>query len=369
MDHLIDLKSKRREQPDAVRALLRVGLYQLFWLDRVPEHAAVNETVGLANRFGASRQRGFLNAVLRGYTRERAGTRNLLVELETQNPEIAFSHPDWLVKDWIDQFGQDDTRELLRWNNQPAKTFARVNTLQISAAELKSRWESEGVEFHPASASSVPDDLYFELRSGPPPAGLDTFKEGCFYIQDPSTALACGMVDPQPGEEILDFCAAPGGKTTFLAQLAHDRAEIVAHDRHANRLKRVQSNCERLGVKSVTNFVSDARSIEDRLFDKILIDAPCSNTGVMRRRVDLRWRISREEIVRLAKTQIDLIKEAANHLKPNGKLIYSTCSIEHAENEAVIETTTKQGLRAEKTVSSKPFRDQIDGAFAAVFTR
>lgn len=369
LDHLIDRRSDTRKQPDAVRILLRIGLYQLFWLDRIPVHAAVNETVGLANKFGISRQRGFINAVLRRYSRECEKTKTLLTNLLTENPALGNSHPEWLIESWKGQFGDENTSKLLSWNNQPAPTFARVNTLATTSETLQKRWSDEGVEYQTISLPQLPKNLFFELRAGPLPSGLQSFHDGDFYIQDPSTALACTMLDPQPNDEILDYCAAPGGKTTLLAQLANDQAKIVAHDLHANRLERVRANCERLGVKSVTEFAAAESDLNGRKFDKILIDAPCSNTGVMRRRVDLRWRLSAEEISRLAKEQLELVLKAAAYLKPDGKLIYSTCSVDRAENEELVIALEKEGFTTGNQASFKPFQDGVDGAFAAILTR
>ena len=369
LDHLIDRRSDTRKQPDAVRILLRIGLYQLFWLDRIPVHAAVNETVGLANKFGISRQRGFINAVLRRYSRESEKTKTLLTDLRAENPALGCSHPDWLVESWNRQFGNENTNALLKWNNQPARNFARVNTLNTTSEDLRARWNEERIEFQPISLPQLPKDMFFELSSGPIPTGLQSFHEGDFYIQDPSTALACTMLDPQPNDEILDYCAAPGGKTTLLAQLANDQAKIVAHDLHPNRLERVRENCERLGVKSVTEFASPESGLNGRIFDKILVDAPCSNTGVMRRRVDLRWRLSADEITRLAQEQLKLVLEAATFLKPDGKLIYSTCSVDSAENEELVSGLEKEGFNVGNQASLKPFHDRVDGAFAASLTR
>ena len=190
-------------------------------------------------------------------------------------------------------------------------------------------------------------------------------RDGWFYIQDPSTLLAPALLDPQPGENILDLCAAPGGKTTFLAQLMHNEGKIIASDSDPSRLRMVKDNCARLGVTCVET-ISDFRfPISD--FDKILVDAPCSNTGVMRRRVDLRWRITAEEILRLQKTQLELLNQAATKLKPGGTLVYSTCSLEPEENSEVVKQflAAQPHFKLETERQLLPFTDGVDGAYVA----
>ncbi len=297
----------------------------------------------------------------------------------------------------------------------PPKTFARVNALKTDAGKLIEKWREENVEydfvrfnsgagFQPASGLGRQDvcptnfeNLAFELKSHPPLASLESFRDGWFYIQDPSTLLAVRELAPRPGETILDLCAAPGGKTTFIAQLMGNTGRIVAEDVSEDRLQLIRENCSRLGVTCVETLSAPhpgplpvwrgegekfenvaklsfappqrgeggRRPDEGELFDRVLVDAPCSNTGVMRRRVDLRWRISPDEIQRLRATQLDLLKVAATKLKPGGVLVYSTCSLESEENSEVV----KEFLREHKNFKSEserqllPFADNVDGAF------
>lgn len=357
MDHLIDQRVRGRQPPEPARIILRIGLYQLLWLDRIPAHAAVNESVALAAR-SAPRLKGFVNAILRHYQREGEATQQEIHQWQAEQPGLGFSHPDWLIARWEKQFGPEATGKLLKWNNIPARTFARVNTLRTNGEELAARWDQEGVSYQPAEVDWAPG-LFFELEKVPALSGLESFREGCFYLQDPSTALACRLLDPKPGDCILDLCAAPGGKTTLLAQMAGDQAEITAHDKSSKRLQLVRENCERLGVKSVRRFVS-TEELPGRTFDKILLDVPCSNTGVLRRRIDLRWRLSESEIERLAKTQRRLIEQARACLKPGGRLVFSTCSLEPDEN--------RTGLKFSKSRQLTPFDDGVDGAFAGILS-
>ncbi len=372
LDWLIARKTAGRTQKPALQNLLRLGLYQLFWLDRVPDHAAVHETVELAKRGGFGPQAGFVNAVLRDYLREREVTERLLAELKTTQPHLGCSHPAWLVARWQQRWGAEKARQLLDWNNTPPNTFARVNTLQIDAGKLVERWRAEDVEYDFVRRNWLEEKLVFELKVHPPLGQLPSFAEGWFYVQDPSTLLAVRELDPQPAESVLDLCAAPGGKTTYIAQLMRDEGRIVACDVSQERLKLIHENCARLGVTCVDPIlISTLGRRPSTHFDRVLVDASCSNTGVMRRRVDLRWRIRPEEIERLRAEQLNLLRQAAPLVKPGGVLAYSTCSLEPEENGKVV----KQFLGAQpqfKLARERellPFVDGVDGAYVAALVR
>ncbi|HEY3931303.1 MAG TPA: 16S rRNA (cytosine(967)-C(5))-methyltransferase RsmB [Verrucomicrobiae bacterium] len=371
LDWLIARKTNGREQKPALQNLLRLGLYQIFWLDRIPDHAAVHETVELAKQNGFGPQAGFVNAILRGYLREADETKKLLADLKISNPAIGFSHPQWLVEKWQKKFDAEKTLQLLEWNNTPPKTFARVNTLKIDAGKLIGKWREENVEYDFVRREWLEENLVFELKSHPPLNSLASFRDGWFYIQDPSTLLAVRELDAQPGETILDLCAAPGGKTTFIAQLMNNEGKIVACDISAERLKLVQENCTRLGVTCVETTQNSKLKTQNLKFDRILADAPCSNTGVMRRRVDLRWRISAEEILRLRQTQLDLLNQAAVNLKPGGVLVYSTCSLEPEENSEIVKEFLREHseFKLESERELLPFVVNVDGAYVARILR
>ena len=369
LDALIARKTDpAREQRPALKNLLRLGLYQIFWLDRIPPHAAVHETVKLAKQSGYGHQAGFINAVLRGYLREADEIKKILADMKISQPALGWSHPEWLVEKWRKNFGDDKTRQLLEWNNTPPKTFARVNTLKTDAGKLVERWREENVEYDFCTRDWTGENLAFELKAHPPLNSLGSLRDGWFYLQDPSTLLAPVLLAPQAGENILDACAAPGGKTTFIAQLMNNEGKITASDIEPNRLKLVRENCARLGVSNVQMplpaFINPQSA---PLFDRILIDAPCSNTGVMRRRVDLRWRISEAEISRLQKTQLELFNQAVPKLKPGGFIVYSTCSLEPEENSETVKQflTAHQNFTLESERQLLPFADGVDGAYVA----
>ncbi|HUE36400.1 MAG TPA: 16S rRNA (cytosine(967)-C(5))-methyltransferase RsmB [Candidatus Acidoferrum sp.] len=373
LDWLIARKTEGRQQNAGIQNLLRLGLYQIFWLDKIPPHAAVHETVELAKREGFGPKAGFVNAVLRGYLREFDATEKALEDLKTSNPAIGFSHPQWLVEKWQKRFGNERTEQLLEWNNTPPKTFARVNTLKTDAGKLLEKWREVDVEYDFARHNFLADmeNTAFELKSHSSLASLKSFLDGWFYIQDPSTLLACLELAPRPGETVLDLCAAPGGKTTFIAQQMNNEGRIVACDVSTERLKLIQENCQRLGVSCVEVIENSKLKTEDSKFDRILIDAPCSNTGVLRRRVDLRWRITPNEILRLQQVQLDLLKLAAPMLKPGGVLVYSTCSLEPEENSTVVQEFLRAhpAFKLERERELLPFADNTDGAFVAQFNK
>jgi len=369
LDWLIARKTAGRIQKRTLRDLLRLGLYQVFWLERIPNHAAVFETVEQAKRSGFGPQAGFINALLRSYLREFDSTRHLLDELRRQAPHLGYSHPEWLVVRWQQRWGPDATAQLLSWNNSPPETFARVNTLKIEPGKLLDQWREEDVDYDFVRRDWLEENLVFLLKSHPPLAQLPSFQKGGFYVQDPSTLLAVGELDPRPGDTVLDLCAAPGGKLTFIAQRMRNEGRIVGHDPAPARLKLIRENCARLGIPCVEPVASLAG--REPVFDKVLVDAPCSNTGVMRRRVDLRWRIRPEEIKRLRRTQLELLGKAARVLKPGGTLIYSTCSLEPEENEEVVQEflAQKPEVRLERARELRPFSEAVDGAYVARLRR
>jgi len=372
LDWLVARKTAGRVQKPMLQNLLRLGLYQIFWLDRIPDHAAVHETVELARQSGFHSQAGFVNAVLRGYLREFDVTKRLLAELKTQQPQLGYSHPEWLVDRWQKRWGADRAAQLMEWNNTPPKAFARVNTLKADPAKLLAQWRDEGVEYDFVRKDWIEENLVFELKSHPPLGRLPSFEQGLFYVQDPSTLLAVRELDPQRGESVLDLCAAPGGKLTYIAQLMGNQGRLLAHETAPERLKLIQQNCARLGVTCVqTVLPSTLNPQPSTLFDRILIDAPCSNTGVMRRRVDLRWRIRPGEIGRLRTTQGELLRQAASLLKQDGTLVYSTCSLEPEENGELVNEFlgVHADFRLERTRELLPFVEGVDGTYVARLVR
>lgn len=339
------------------RDLLRLGFYQLFLLE-TPEHAAVFETV----HFADARARPLVNAVLRNALRRK---KELLEKANRENLSVRSSHPQFLIDRWTKNFGAENTAALCDWNNRPAPIYARVNRLRISPEGFLSQ--------HSDAEQLSQRENFARLTSVP----IDALARGHCYIQDPSTAAACLLLDPRPGEKVLDACAAPGGKTGYLSELMKNRGVILACDRHEGRIRTLRDNLERLGVEiaSLAHHDWKGEPLEDGAaissFDRILIDAPCSNTGVMRRRVDLRWRLAPKDFSRMRAEQLRILRGTIPLLKTGGILVYSTCSVEPEENEEVVRAITSEFsfLELAREVSSLPFRDGFDGAYAAKLIR
>jgi 16S rRNA (cytosine967-C5)-methyltransferase len=357
LDFWIDSLRSQSLDPNA-RDLLRLGLYQLF-LIKTPEHAAVYETVELASE----RTRPLVNAVLRNAQRRKE---ELLASASKQEMTVRSSHPRFLIDRWKESFGPDHTAALCEWNNRPAPIYARINCLKTSVTEFLSQH---------SEVEQLPErENFVRLTSVP----NDALAAGQCYIQDPSTAAACLLLDPQPGENVLDACAAPGGKTGYLAELMKNQGVLLACDRDEGRIRTLEDNLERLGVGIARFARHDWTSDEPAPdivamapFDRILVDAPCSNTGVMRRRVDLRWRLNPKDFGRMQEEQLRILRATIPFLKTGGVLVYSTCSIEREENEEVVALITREFPFLELTgqASLLPFRDGFDGAFGAKLVR
>lgn len=369
LDWLIQKQARQPDTSIPARVLLRLGLYQLFWLDRVPAHAAVNETVEAARALDLGPLGGFVNAILRNYARSVEPTKASLESLKTQDPALGWSHPQWWVDRVAQRLSNQDLQSLLAWNNQPADTYARLNRLKTDGGPLIARWRDEGVDYDFARHDWTSENQIFRLRQHPSIERLKSFKDGWFYVQDPSTLLAVHLLAPRPGESILDLCAAPGGKATLIADALDNDGEVIAAEPDARRRQRLAENCERLGADVAVVAPDDPRTKGP--FDAILVDAPCSNTGVLRRRIDARWRLTSKDVANCHRIQVELLSSAIQRLGPQGRLVYSTCSLEPEENEQVIEEILAKNP-AFKLVQSRslhPVRDRTDGAYVAILGR
>jgi 16S rRNA (cytosine967-C5)-methyltransferase len=335
--HVLDRELERVEPP--VRTLLRLGAYQLVFTDRIPEPAAVDQTVNAARAAGLERAVGLTNAVLRRLAREHAAI--ALPELVTDPVSHlvhALSLPSWLAERWLAVFGAEEAARLARASNQVPPLVVRVHARRIGPeallAELRPRF--------PDARPCVFAPLGLVLGRGRPE--LDpAFRAGLFTVQDEGAQIPVALLDPAPGERVLDVCAAPGGKTTAVAEAIGERGEVVAVDRHPGRLALVGRDARRLGLVNVTTRHLDAALPQSDLaasgpFDRVLVDAPCSGLGTLRRNPDLRWRVQPDDLGRLAGVQTAILRNARRALRPGGTLVYSTCTITHEENEAVVET-------------------------------
>jgi 16S rRNA (cytosine967-C5)-methyltransferase len=314
-----------------IRNLLRLGAYQLCCMDHIPPYAAVNETVQLAKQVGHAGVVAYVNAVLRSLARRRGSLAlpdaqlDLLAYLTTTE-----SHPRWLVERWLERYGPEQTMAMCRANNLRPPLVVRVNRLRSSRDRLLESLRADGCEAEPCRFA--PDGVL--LAAHPPLEELRGYREGWFTVQD-EAAILCGyLLSPQPGERVLDACAAPGGKAMHAAEFIADRGEILCLDQSRQRLNLVEANARRLGLKSLHCLVGDAeRSEFARPFDRIMLDAPCSGLGVLRRHPEAKWHKGSELIAILARQQTALLEHLSAFVKPGGVLLYTTCSTEAEENQ------------------------------------
>ncbi len=377
------LKRPLKEHHSDLRELLRMGAYQILELDRVPAYAAVSQSVDLAReRDTTKRAAGLVNAVLRrlseGYPKPPDMERDPVGYLA-----VTGSHPRWLISRWLKRFGFEETERLCYRNNEAPDSFVFLNT-RIGV----SRKDITGLNLDGEPVPDFPD--CFKLSRGTDLTSTEEYKRGLVYAADPATALAALVLKPQPGELILDACSAPGGKLCHLHRLAGGGLETVAVDSSPRRLSVLAENVSRLGIPTaiVNGDLLLAPLSRDR-FDKILLDAPCSNTGVLRRRVEARWRRKPDDLKKLARLQLDLLDSVSRLAKTGGLLAYSTCSLEPEENEGVISSFLKRrgdynripaderidGNLRERFVDSKgyiralPHRTNTDGVFVTLLRR
>lgn len=325
----------RKIQP-LVREILHLGLYQLFYLDKVPASAVCNTSVELAKGMGMKGLSGFVNGVLRTAVRE--PQRAAFPEGKghaTEGLALRSQHPEWLVRHWVRTFGFEAAEKICAFDNEQPVLSVRTNTLRIGREELKAALEQSGAVVE--LSRWAPEGLLITKHGALDE--LAPLQQGLCQVQDESSMLVAHVVRPQPGEFVLDCCAAPGGKTTHLAALMHDEGRIVAGDVYDHKLLRIEENASRLGIHIIETQRLDAREAGEYyagMADRVLIDAPCSGLGVLRRKPDARWRKTQQEIEALPHLQLEILEGASKAVKPGGVLVYSTCTIELSENQAVV---------------------------------
>lgn len=386
LDYVINATTGRpAEKLDSpLRIALWLGLYQLRHLERVPHHAAVNESVELVKQSSAWRGATLVNAALRAETRQRTAAPDERVKQPANRLAIELSHPKWMLERWIERLGLDDATALARANTLHPPVAFRINTLSApSIARVFEDLSECGVDVR---ESALVRGGYVVTGGHLTPSSRSV-RDGWIYVQDEASQLVASLVGARSGERILDVGAAPGGKTTALAAAMGNDGRILAVDVHPTRLATLRATCERLGVRNVTALAADA-SVELPLdpgvvFDRVLVDAPCSGTGTLRRNPEIKWRLAGKDLERFAGLQGALLESAAGRVRVGGRLVYSTCSIEPEEDEAVaaafleghrefrcVEAEVPFALRTvEGFVRTFPHRDGADGFFAAVFER
>ena len=375
-----------RLKPEIVE-ILRLGLYQIMFLNSVPEYAAVNESVKLAKKYGNIGLAGLVNAVLRQAVRIKDSISYPDIQANpVKHVASKYSHPEWMVKRWIKRFGVSETIQLCSANNLHAPLYIRANFLKITRDKLIHELEKEGATV--VASQNIDEGIKFiELNSTL--NELSSFKQGWFQVQDESSMFASHILDPQPGEFIIDLCAAPGGKTTHIGEIMQNRGKILAFDIDSRRLSLLTETCERLGITIVQAIEADARKLDEHIekADRVLVDAPCAGLGVLRRRIETRWRRQLEELKIFPETQYEILSSASNYVKPSGVLVYCTCTIEPEENQQVVEKFLKSntefyiekinipalekigGISPEGYMQTYPHKHDMDGFFAARMRR
>lgn len=357
--------------PLPLRAHLMVGLYQVLDMDHVEVYAAVNETVAAVKAHFERGQADFVNAVLRRAAREKDA---LLEELQAESIGVRTSHPELLVSRWTEGFGAVHTLALCEWNNRPAQVVVRINPSRIRMDDFLDRLASSGVR---AEVHGFCPDHFVTLPRGVAPDRVPGYEDGWFSVQDPSTYMAVQMLSPQPHERVLDACAAPGGKLMAIAEMMGGGETLTAMDVHAERLEVLKANLRRLDLRGVEVIKGDigksggAEELAGRTFDAVLLDVPCTNTGVLRRRADARWRFSLEGMGRGCATQRAILDAGAAHVHCGGRLVYSTCSLEPEEDEDLVGKwlADHPSFRLMRQRKLFPPVDGVDGAYAALLMR
>ena len=366
LDYVITSLSSRTADaidPPLLNAL-RLGVYQLTLLDSVPDHAAVAQTVELAKQFGHGHR--LVNAVMRRATRE-AG--DLIAQLTDNSPAeaaVRHSHPEWMIRMWWDTLGPEETVALLERDNSPAESAVRVNELLVTPAEVATELAEQGVETAPADG--IPEGLV--VKGQYDVHGSKLFDEGALMPQSRASMRVAHIVDPQPGDRVLDMCAAPGAKATHLAALMRNDGSVLAVEKHGGRAKALVANCERLGATCVEVSEADAADVRGE-FDRVLLDAPCSDLGTLQSRPDVRWKKDESVLASVVAQQANLLNTAADRVRAGGTLVYSTCTISPEENERQIDRFLDRhtGFRDEERMQLLPHRPGTDGFFIARMTK
>lgn len=334
LDYIISKlsKIKMKKISSPIINILRLGLYQIYYLDKIPNSAGVNESVKLAKKYGHQASGNFVNALLRNAGKSSKEAFFEDIKDKKEKLAISYSYPDWIVELYIKQYGIDRTGDILKVNEEELVDCIRVNTLKTTREDLLNELSEFNVKEGRVKDILYTADIKRLLVS-------DLFNKGLFTIQDEAPSLVGHIVKPKEGEEILDICAAPGGKTTHLAQLSNDKAKITAFELHEHRCKLIEKLCIRLGIKSIKVEQKDATLFDESMvekFDKIVADVPCSGLGVIRRKPDIKWNTKEEDIEELTKIQYKILTNASKYLKTGGVLVYSTCTNVYAENEGVV---------------------------------
>lgn len=366
LDYVIKINSrvKIKRIHKIILSILEMAIYQMYFLDKVPDYSIVDESVDLAKIYGNRGSISFTNGILRSISKKDAP--QVKIEDSIDNLSTFYSHPKFYTEYFYNNYGEEFTKKLLKANNEMPPFTIRVNTLKTSKSDLMNNLKELSFEIE----ETVYDNALNILN---PKGIIDTkyFDEGHFYIQDLGSILVASFLNPSENSSLLDLCAAPGGKTTHLAELMNNTGEIMACDKSQGKIKLIQENAKRLGVKNIETRVNDARVLNKDFIDKfdyVLVDAPCSGTGLYRKKPDIKWNKDLEDIKSLAEIQLEILDKAKDYVKDGGELLYSTCSLSKIENEDVVNKFLENNknfkikkLRNREVLKLFPSTDGSDG--------
>ncbi|MCX7748113.1 MAG: 16S rRNA (cytosine(967)-C(5))-methyltransferase RsmB [Clostridia bacterium] len=321
--------------------ILRMGVYQLLYMEKVPESAAVNESVNLAKRYGHTASSRFVNAVLRSIIKKKDEIHypDSQKDLEAYL-SVKYSHPEWMVKNWVGRFGREFTEKLLQSNNEIPDFSVRVNRIKVTKEELVEKFKEKDI---PTENGKYLEEALV-IKKPMAITKTDAFILGDFQIQDESSMLVARALDPQKDELVMDVCSAPGGKATHIAELMDNKGTVIARDIHPHKIELIKEAARRLGLQIIRAEVFDAQSVDPdyiKKADRVLVDAPCTGLGIIRRKPDIKWARDIEDKKEITKLQLKILSSASEYVKPGGVLVYSTCTIESEENEEIVEAFLK----------------------------
>ena len=360
-----------------VRNTLRTALYQILFLEKVPDHAAVNEAVEFMKRIRGEKAGGLVNGVLRNIIRNKEGIHYPDVQNDAAlYLSTMYSHPIWMVKRWMNRFGFYETEKMLESNNKKPGLTLRVNTMKTTVDDFMKMFDLQNISYE--RSAFLPTFLRTPTFTNI--SQSEIFKRGFFTIQDESAGIAATLVDAHPGETVIDLCSAPGGKTTFLAEAMKNEGKIIAVDKYRTRLDRVSSSCERLGISIVECVAADGVEYQGSKADKVIVDAPCSGLGILSKKPDIKLKRELRDINELVDIQTQLLENASSLVKDGGAMVYSTCTIEPEENFGIVKQflahhpdfsidhagqyVNKEIVSADGFVETLPHVHGIDGSFS-----
>ncbi|MDF2613599.1 MAG: rsmB [Clostridia bacterium] len=344
LDYIINQFSKTpvQKMKPLIRNVMRMSVYQMFHLDKVPTSAVINEAVIIVKKRKFGNLSGFVNGVLRQIDRNRDHihypdkAKHLVTYLS-----IEYSMPEWIISDWLLNYGADTTEKICAALNERARVCIRVNTLCAAIDEVKSTLQDEGIVCEPGML--LEEAMY--IRNVDNLQKLTSFKEGKWTVQDESAMLVAHLMNPVPGDKVLDMCSAPGGKSIHIAELMLNKGQIISADVHEHKLELIRKNAARMGVEIITPMLQDGTAFNSdfaHAFDKILLDAPCSGLGIMKRKPDIRYNKNMDDIKEIVHLQKKLAQHAVSYLKEDGTLVYSTCTLSKKENEEMARYITEE---------------------------